>query len=627
MVSKSIPLGDESVVRLADTTAAQALVQAFDGVCKVGVFYPPGHILCDKAAEEYLRAMIRVIGPAAGLAIAIEREALVVQGVVLETEQGAATRMRDLLDSLGIVRVDLHRDLTATDLYAFVRALFTHRSRLRNATTFQQLAVNDLPSRVRVRVREFVAHPVEDDGSGERIPAEMSSLLATFAQLGLNAAQQTACRRLLLSMPDRLAQRRAVEGVRPPMNWPDIETVLRCAVGETPPPANLASGAEALARMLRSLADDTAEVDPSEAIDLLVSLSSRAKDQSSPVADGPVTPAAAANRPCLAPDPLHEFVVDGVDPDLPALVADDRRELLAILMLLQRREQKPAARIRSERLLREAIATGLTPEEEFTVGEAVREMAGDGQTCLASATVLVCGGLRRRSPQSALNFLCSLAARCDEEQFAGLWPFLVNEILVTGPGVAPELCAEACALAVSLSDDGVRVALPRLESLECLHGQKISGDVFRAPSPDLRRILAWLLETSRGALIARKVATTMRESATGGLAATVLPLIEQGTAPERHFLGAWLRTADLASASDDVLSFAAPLLAAGLAELPAERRREPWVTGAIAILGHCRTPLAREVLLRIVAERRARLFPAWPQACRRAAAAAITEAP
>ncbi len=628
MVSKSISLGDGGRAGVVDLDTVLALVQAFDGVCKVGVFYPPGHLLCDKAAEEYLRAMIKVIGPAAGLSLALEREVLVVQGVAIETGQGAAKRMRDLLDSLAIVRVDLHRDLTATDLYAFVRALFAHRSRLRNATTFQQLAVADMPSRVRVVVREFVAPPAdgEGEGDGERLPAGVSSLLAAFERLGLDAEQQAACRRLLLAIPDRLAQRRAVDGVRPALNWADIETVLRHAVGATTPPANLATGTEALARMLRSLADETVEVDPSEAIDLLVSLSSRAKDQPLPAAAGAASPAAAASRLVLAPDPLHEFLANGTDPDLAALAAEDRREYLAILMLLQRREQKPVARTRSERLLREAIGSGLTPEEEFVLGEALREMAGDGQTCLAAATVLICGGLRRRSSQAGLNFLCSLAARCDEEQFVGLWPYLVNEILVTGPGAAPHLCAEACALAVSLSEEAVRVALPRLESLECVHGQKIAGDVFRSPAPDLRRVLAWLLETSRGALVARHLATVMREGAAGGLATAVLPLIDQGTPPERQFLAAWLRTPDPSRPTPDVLRLAAPLMVAGLASLPAERRRESWVLGTIAVLGRSRSPLAVELLRRIVAERRLRLFPVWPAACRRAAVTAIAEA-
>jgi hypothetical protein len=632
MVSKSISLGDGNAAEVVDLDAARTLVQAFDGVCKVGVFYPPGHALCDQAAEAYLRAMIRVIGPAAGLTIVIERTAFLVQGAALEAEPGAATRMRELLDSLGIVRVDLHRDLTADDLYAFVRALFAHRSRLRNATTFQQLAVGDLPSRVRVHLREFLAGPVDGGGGGgggggEQLPPEMAALLTTFTRLGLNVEQQAACRRVLLAIPDRIAQRRAVEGVRAPVKWPDVETILRYAVGDTPAPANLAAGVETLARMLRSLSGGNAGLDPSQAVDLLVSLSARAQAQNSPAPVKPAAPIAPGNLPAMAPDALQEFLLVDDEPDAAVLAVEDRRELLAILLLLQRREQKPAVRTRIEHLLRDAIATGLAAEEESVLAEALREMAADGQTCLASATVLVCSGLRRRSPHGGLAFMCGLAARCDEEQFAGVWPFLVNEILVTGPGSAPELCAEACARAVSLSDDAARVALPRLESLECLHGQRIAGDVFRSPSADLRRVLAWLLETSRGALVARQLATTMRESSAGGLIGAVLPLIDQGTAPQRQLLAAWLRAPDPAKPGDDVLQLAAPLLAVGLAGLPADRRREPWVAGAIAVLRRCRTPLSMEILRRIVSERRFLLFRAWPAACRRAAAAAIAEAP
>jgi hypothetical protein len=630
MVSKSISLGDGSAAGVVDLDAARALVQAFDGVCKVGVFYPSGHVLCDRAAEEFRRAMIRVVGPAAGLTIVIERTAFLVQGVALEGEPGAAKRMRDLLDSLCIVRIDLHRDLTASDLYAFVRALFAHRARLRNATTFQQLAVSDLPSCVRVRLREFLAGPVDgdgDDGCRAQLPAEMTSLLTTFTQLGLNVEQQAACRRVLLAIPDRLAQRHAVEGVCSPMKWPDIETVLRYAVGDTPASANLAAGVETLARMLRSLSDGNTDVDPSETIDLLVSLSARAGDRNAPAPIGSAAPIAPENLPALAPDPLHEFLAVDDEPDAPAMSANDRRDLLAILMLLQRREQKPAVRTRIEHLLRDAIATGLTPEEENILAEALREMAADGQTCLASATVLICSGLRRRSPDGGLAFLCGLAGRCDEEQFAGVWPFLVNEILVTGPGAAPQLSAYACARAVTLSDEAARLALPRLESLECLHGQRIAAGVFVSPSSDLRRVLAWLLETSRGALVARQLATTMRGSSAGWLASAVLPLIDQGTTEERGFLAAWLRAPDPGKPGDDVLQLAVPLLAAGLAGLPVDRRREPWVTGAISVLRRCRTPLSMEILRRIVDERRLLMFPVWPATCRRAAAAAIAEAP
>jgi hypothetical protein len=308
------------------------------------------------------------------------------------------------------------------------------------------------------------------------------------------------------------------------------------------------------------------------------------------------------------------------------LTVTDRREHLAILMLLQRREQKPAVRTRIERLLREAIATGLTAEEEEVIAEALREMAADGQTCLAAATVVVCGGLRRRRPGAGLAFLCALADRCDEEQFAGIWPFLVNELLVTGPGTTPQLFAEACALAASLSDDAARVALPRLESLECLHGQRIVADAYRAPSADLRRILAWLFETSRGAHVARQLALTMREAVAGWLGAAVLPLIDQGTAEERRFLAAWLRLPEPAKPGDDVVQLAVPLLVAGLAALPEHRRREPWVAGAIAALGRCRSTRAMEILHRIVVEKRVGLFPIWPAACRQAAETAITEA-
>ncbi len=633
MASKSISLGDVSDAVAVDYEAVCALVQAFDGVCKVGVFYPPGHVLCDQAAEEYLRAMIRVIGPAAGLTITIERNTFYVQGVALDAEQSAATRMRDLLDSLGIIRVDLHRDLTANDLYDFVRALYAHRSRMRNATTFQQLAVDDMPSRVRVSLREFLDRPDEDDGDdegggdGESASARMASLLATFTQMGLNAEQQAACRRVLLGIPDRLAQRRAVEGVRPPTSWPDIEIVLRYAVGDRPPPASLATGTAALARMLRSLSAECADADPSEAIDLLVSLSARQTDRQLPASAEPAAPLAVENRPALAPDPLHEFLAGGADPDPAALSLPDRREQLAILMQLQRREQKPAVRTRIERTLRDVIATGLPPEEETVVAEALREMAADGQPCLAATTVLVCAGLappragqRPRVPVRTCRALRRGPVR--------------RHVALPGqrdPG--DRTARRSPALGRGLRAGGERIRRRRA-------GCPAAAGEPRMPARAAHRRRRVQFAVARAApdpgLDARNLAGSSRRATGGDIDVGPQGRRVGGRRPAsdrpghaRRSGSSWPRGCDhptRRTRTQSVHQLAAPLLAAGLADLPAGRRREPWVARAIVLLGRCRSPQATDILRHIVAARRILVFPVWPAACRRAAAAAVAEA-
>jgi len=243
----------------AQAADAAALTDAFDGVCRVGVFYPPGHALCDRAAEAFLRTMIRLVGSAGSLVVEVTESGLAVQGTPLEATVPSAGRLRELLDAMGVIRVECHRDLTAADLYAFVRTLFTHRAQARGATSFRPLAVGDLPPRVRLKLREFQSTA---DTAEERVAA----LLEALARRGVAPAQLAACRRLLLAVPGRLAERQELEGVRLRVSWREIEeTLAQAAAGQGGPSAG------ALSSVLRTLAERPDEdVDIAAAVDLLV---------------------------------------------------------------------------------------------------------------------------------------------------------------------------------------------------------------------------------------------------------------------------------------------------------------------------------------------------------------------
>ena len=292
--------------KIVDPRAVTDLVLAFENVCKIGVFYPPGHQLCEQAAAFFLRSLARVVGKSPTLVIQLNDGSLEIQGVELDDKQVGVERLRDLLNPLGIVRVDLERDLSTTDLYDFVTRLFAHRSRLRNVNQFEQLDVDDLPAAVRIRHREFQAQRLPDagegaDGDGSQPSVEI--LLASLARQGLGEEQLATCRRLLRAIPARLEEWRAAGGVLPQVSWADVEKLLlRVARTDggalktrtSARPVTSDGSLDSLAALFQALRNGDTEANSREAIDLLLSLNRRAHQ-----------PAAGADTPASKPAAPH----------------------------------------------------------------------------------------------------------------------------------------------------------------------------------------------------------------------------------------------------------------------------------------------------------------------------------
>ena len=275
-------------------------------------------------------------------------------------------------------------------------------------------------------------------------------------------------------------------------------------------------------------------------------------------------------------------------------------------------------------MLRDLLSTPLTgPEETILVGGICELLANRESQRFAGAVALITEALRRARPGAGLAFLRDIGQKSDKEQFAAVWPFLVNEILLTSKRADTKLFDEACAMAASLADEVVRLVMPELEPLEALRGQHVVSDVFLSPSRNLRRIFVWLLDTPRAAFIARQLVLGLRRSPTGWVGDAVLPLIEHVTPDHRRFLAELLCQSDPDRPTDELVRRATPFVAQALPNLARERRREPWVAGAVAALGRLRGPTVRPVLRRILSERRLLVLRAWPAECRRAARAAL----
>ena len=130
---------------VVDPQAVADLMLALERVFKIGVYYPAGHVLCDQAADHFLRAHARVVGKSRVLRFEYLRGVLSVQGLELEIGLRGVRNFQDLLNELGVSGVEIDSDVNAADLHTFVSKLLAYRNQVKGARNFQQIVVEGMP--------------------------------------------------------------------------------------------------------------------------------------------------------------------------------------------------------------------------------------------------------------------------------------------------------------------------------------------------------------------------------------------------------------------------------------------------------------------------------------------------
>jgi hypothetical protein len=310
----------------------------------------------------------------------------------------------------------------------------------------------------------------------------------------------------------------------------------------------------------------------------------------------------------------------------PDLAAPDRGEQLTTLMLLLRRDQKLPVQVRLEKLLREILSTPLQPAEWTIVVHGVRQLLDVYESQrLAGAVVMVTEALRRSDASLPLLFLRDVCRGGSASRLASLWPFLVNELLLTGRRTDPDAFKETCAMAAEVPDAAMRSGLSQAEHLEALRDRNVAVDLFLPPPPELFGVFAVLLESAQSRLLGKRLVTGLRRTPPSWIAAAVLPLVERFTPRHRDFLVELMRQQQGKGSAVKLTQIAGRIVAEGLAELPASRRKEPWVASTIRAVARLPVPDGQALLRRIATDRRWFVLPEWPGHCRAAARHALAD--
>ncbi len=626
-----------------DPQAAADLMAAIERVFKIGVYYPSGHALCDQAADVFLTALGRVVGKAPTLRFKLSQDVLTVQGFELDPTLRGVQGFRDLLKELGVAAVDVDSTVDAADLHVFVTQLLAYRNRVKGTHSFQQVVVEGMPPTIGVEHLEFIAREVygdENTEGGDPSNPSVEALLATLARHGLGPEEIDRCRRLLESIPGYLENREGGGGALPHVTWADVEALLvRAAREPIDPERSGATGRrsshaslDALAAIFEALGKRVKTSGSREAIDLLLSISRR--DEAATDANASENaPSPASPTPPPKPAPPREAqeaplsalydqlaACRAAAPGTPTLATANRCEDLTILFQMFTRDQTPQAQLRIQKRIRDILRTPLQSSEWDVVVAGTRQLVElDDREHLTGPLRMVLEALRASEFASTLRYLADIGRGLTPERFMVVWPHLVNELLIGGPGADPEVFAEVGAMVCRPTHADMETALPMLESLDALRDRRCARALFSPPPVELYPVFAALLQSPHAPFIGNLLLSGMRFRPLNWLSESVLPLLGHFQPQHRRFLVDLLNLGALDTPPRSTAEMAGKIIAVALPQLPRSRRNEPWVATSVRALGKLPTPRAGRVLRQIVRARRLWLIPEWPDAARQAA--------
>ena len=623
---------------IAPADPCDGLWSALDRLLNIGAFYPAGHARSEEAARVFLDEMRARIADAPALTIDAGRDALAVQGRVTPLESKGAKRLHAMLTSLGIARIEIDAATSPIYLHAFSTLLLWSKHQADTAVGFREISFDGLPPTVRVVQREFGRRVGGGGGvtlRADQVQAAVAGVMQALEGRTLDDATRETYRALIDRLFTHAAERlemggSLLGGAHAPITR-SLEDVL-------------AVGVHAIRHALHDLpADDTGDLrglfacaekaialsDDRPSVELMLDVLRQSARESG--LEETIDTENPAEDDALYAIPLAELtrrLTSGAGPPVTAaaLTPVDRAEYFSIV-LQNLLNDPPAVVFASATLaLRQALAMPLDAAERAVVAAGARQLferSTDSVVDRLATHLLV--PLRRVSPEAPAQLLRDACVDATPSAIRAAWPHVVNELLLSPDGLDPTTIDALRSLATALPEEEMQRLLGRLEALDALRDGRFARRPCVPLTVETAPLCAVLLESSRGDLLGDALLALLQAAPPPWPGVRALPLLGAYHPRHRPFLVRLLREGVRGESTPELRAAAGRLIVEGLPTLPAARRHEPWVPGAIRELGVLRAEGARAVLRTVLRERRLLIRRAWPTACRAAAAAAIAD--
>lgn len=612
-------------------------LESLHRIFKIGIYYPAGHAVLDQAAEQFKRNLTDVVDTRRSVVIELRGDSILVEQVEILKLTRAVEEFRKLLNDLGIWTMEIDHGILLAELLQLVKCLLLGRSQLQGKKDFSMGELQDLPSSVKIRQKEFMideSNIIVGGGDDDDEGHGLNSVFEILVEQGFERAQIDQCKRFLNSLADKFSGRKLDLRGLPSVTWTDVRKLLVKVV--TSAYRRKDGGAlvvqndlNALSSIFAGLEKQAEDRETKETISLLISVFGRfSPSQLQPVADKGGVRLRDEAIPVMTVEQLQDFVGKNYvhASILERISLGDRCEELSILLQLLQGQPEETVVDRIRQNLRSVLALGLSDREIELVANGLAALLNGGaadtfEQTLALVTVM----LRNPSVPSSLQFLERLYRKIDPARLGAVWTVIVNELLMIGRNDTGEVFDRLAAIAASLSDEEMMGLWQRLEEMDVFQAKKMASEIFDPAARRSYRLFSFLLNTSMKKAISARILDALRIHPPDWMIEAVAPLLQPLIPSHMKFLQAYLLLARKpGEVPSGMLATAGNLVAQLLPELTDEQKGEPWVLKTIQAMPDMQVEQTRTVLNQIITEKRVMLMPKWPSACRKAANDAMT---
>ena len=623
---------------LADPATLNEFVSSLQRLFKIGIYYPKGHAILDKASNRFMLLLSALAGDNPTVVIQDHGNTLMVEGVDIDPNHPFVQEFKQMLSTLGITAITIAREITMEELHVFVRKMLSFKAEIIAAKQFARIEIDQFPHSIDIKLKEFLAREdgsISDDSSGEATE-NLSSFIESLASYGLKEDEINQCKELLDSLPSRLKESDIDLSLLPHASWDDVARLLARAVSfdrkgddDIRNRVTTHTNINALASILRKLEHETKDKKSQQSINLIVSIIRRPlSDAELEIAeDEDVGGRIFPDKPSMTIDQVQEYTSKNrLHPRILKSIPESPQqdETLSILMQLAQHDQTLQTQIRMQQVFREILSAKLSQTKWEILSSGLHTIVRQGRKARISATVkLLVEPLRKSKHENSLHLFFLTTQLCDAHESRALWPYVVNEILVNGSNVDQQSYQYLCQFAANLSTEEMLAALPQLQLLESYQDNTIAPDIFTSLPRSCYPFFAFLYKTDIAPYIGERVLGGLRRNPPDWLCKAVAPLLDLSQQEHKVFLYSYLRQTALQSLPAALKGVAAKIIAASLPELPEAKREESWVENTISTLAQLQTSETRALLNSIAREKKLLFIPEWPAECRKAAEQAL----
>lgn len=612
-------------------------LESLHRIVKIGIYYPAGHKVLDNAAEQFQRNISVIADINRSVRIKLQGEILSVEGYEISTMPHALHEFRQIMQDLGIGAIEIDRVILLPELLQFVRSLLFGRSQLKGIKEFTKAEIANLPPSVRIIQKEFLVDESAVPAGGNNEDAEngLKNVFDILAEQGLEPDRIEQCKKFLNNLSTRFSNRTLnVKGL-PAVNWNDVQGLIIKVVsnayhlsdnsGEVLAENEL----DLLSSIFHGLGKAIKDEQSQETINLLVSAFGGTTFKKQNFQDGPnqqkkLRPADPIPNQTI--DQLQSFVKDNFIPRkaLEKITQIDHSEELAILLQLLQFKQNQTVESKIKQNLRAILTTPLNVREiDILIMGAIHLAACPDFKRFYDAMQFLSILLRNAKNLSSQQFLAAVCQKISSEAQNILWSILVNEILAAGRTADRRIFTELVLITSGLSSSEMKEKWSELEALDCFQEKKIAPDIFDPKLKSAFPLYAFLLETTLKRQFSARILSGLAESPPDWLMEAVAPLIQLSNPQHVKFLQIYLLVAQQKNLTANIRIAAGTLIVQQLPEISEQQMNEAWVVKTILAAPKIQIAETRKLLEQIIGEKRLYIVPKWPNACRRAATAAL----